>query len=34
VEEFLKENRDFMADRGREKYLLTFNAGGYLRRVR
>jgi cephalosporin hydroxylase len=34
VEEFLKENRDFVADRGREKYLLTFNAGGYLRRVR
>lgn len=34
VEEFLKENRNFVADRGREKYLLTFNAGGYLRRVR
>lgn len=34
VEEFLKENRGFVADREREKYLLTFNAGGHLRRVR
>ncbi|MGA2325124.1 MAG: CmcI family methyltransferase [Bryobacteraceae bacterium] len=34
VQEFLKENQDFVADRGREKYLLTFNAGGFLRRVR
>ena len=31
---FLAENRDFEVDRQREKFYLTFNPGGYLRRVR
>lgn len=34
VEAFLKENRDFVVDHSREKFLLTFNRGGYLRRIR
>ncbi len=33
VEEFLKSNRDFILDRGREKFLLTFYPKGYLKRV-
>ncbi len=33
VEEFLKETSDFVVDRDCEKFLLTFNPGGYLRRV-
>jgi len=32
VEEFLKENKDFIADRRREKFYLTFNPKGYLKR--
>jgi cephalosporin hydroxylase len=31
VHEFLAETRDFVVDREREKLLLTFNPGGYLR---
>jgi len=34
VEEFLKTNKNFEIDRGREKYLLTFYPSGYLKRVR
>lgn len=34
VQEFLAETRDFVVDREREKLLLTFNPGGYLRRER
>ena len=34
VEEFLKENHDFVPDPSREKFLVTFNPGGYLRKVR
>lgn len=34
VREFLKENRDFEIDAACERYLLTYNPGGYLRRVR
>jgi cephalosporin hydroxylase len=34
VEEFLRERDDFVADAAREKFLLTFNPRGYLRRVR
>ena len=34
VEEFLKENKDFVVDRNREKFYLTFNPRGYLRKVK
>jgi len=34
LEEFLKENKDFVRDQGREKFLLTFHPRGYLKRVR
>ena len=34
VEEFLAENTHFVADRGREKFCLTFNPGGFLKKVR
>jgi len=33
VEEFLKENKDFVVDKSREKFLLTFNPRGYLKRI-
>jgi cephalosporin hydroxylase len=33
VDAFLKENQDFIADRGLERFLLTMNPRGYLRRV-
>lgn len=32
VEEFLRETDDFSVDRSREKFFLTFNPGGYLRK--
>jgi len=32
VEEYLEENSDFEIDRAREKFLVTFNPSGYLRR--
>ena len=34
VEEFLKTNQDFVVDRSREKFLLTFYPSGYLKRVK
>ncbi len=34
VEEFLQGNRDFVPDRSREKFLMTYNPSGYLRRLR
>ncbi len=34
VEEFLRERDDFVADKSREKFLLTWNRGGWLKRVR
>ena len=34
VEEFLAGRPDFEVDRSREKFLMTFNPGGYLRRIR
>jgi cephalosporin hydroxylase len=34
VREFLEENKNFMIDRLREKFYLTFNPNGYLRRIR
>jgi len=33
VEEFLERNRDFVPDRKRERYLITFNPMGYLKKV-
>jgi cephalosporin hydroxylase len=32
--EFLAGNRDFAVDRSREKFLVTFNPGGWLKRIR
>ncbi|MDP9209861.1 MAG: cephalosporin hydroxylase family protein, partial [Actinomycetota bacterium] len=32
VQDFLKERDDFEVDRSREKFLFTFNPGGWLRR--
>jgi len=32
VSEFLKETKDFVADRDREKFFLTFSPNGYLRK--
>lgn len=34
VDQFIAGNGDFTVDRGREKFLFTFNPGGYLRRIR
>lgn len=34
VEEFLKENKNFIIDKTKEKFLLTFNPKGFLKRVR
>jgi cephalosporin hydroxylase len=33
VEDFLKENKSFVVDRSKEKFFLTFNPKGYLRRT-
>jgi len=33
VEEFLAENRNFVSDRSREKFLMTFSPKGFLKRV-
>jgi len=33
VEEFLKENKDFVIDKTKEKFFLTFNPSGYLKRI-
>lgn len=34
VEEFLKENSTFTQDRWRERFMITYNPGGYLKRVK
>ena len=34
VEEFMSENRNFFADKSKEKFYLTFNPGGYLKRIK
>ena len=34
MDEFFRENRDFVVDESREKFMLTFNPRGYLRRLR
>ena len=33
VELFLKENRQFVPDRAREKFFMTFNPGGFLKKI-
>ena len=33
VRKFLKNNKDFIVDRDREKYYLTYNPGGYLKKI-
>ncbi len=33
LDDFLEENKDFVSDRSREKFFLTFNPRGYLRRI-
>jgi cephalosporin hydroxylase len=33
VQDFLKERDDFEVDRSREKFLFTFNPGGWLRKL-
>ena len=33
LDEFLKDHPNFQADNDREKFMLTFNPGGYLRRL-
>ena len=34
IETFLARNDEFVIDRDREKFLITFNPSGYLRRVK
>ncbi|MFH1943878.1 MAG: CmcI family methyltransferase [bacterium] len=34
IEEFLKENKDFIVDKNREKFYMTFNPKGYLHRIK
>ena len=33
VEDFLKENQNFTVDKSKEKFYLTFNPKGYLRKI-
>lgn len=34
IEEFLKENDNFEVDRTKEKFYMTFNSGGFLKRIK
>ncbi len=34
VREFMSENKDFVVDKSREKFYLTFNPGGYLKKIK
>lgn len=34
VDEFLKENKDFAIDRNKEKFYMTFNPCGYLKKIK
>lgn len=34
VEEFMKENKDFVIDRNKEKFYMTFNPYGYLKKIK
>ncbi|GAI83537.1 unnamed protein product, partial [marine sediment metagenome] len=33
VDDFLKENKDFVVDKNKEKLILTFNPNGYLKKI-
>ena len=33
VDEWIKNNPDFLVDRGRERYIMTYNPRGYLKRL-
>jgi hypothetical protein len=33
MEDFLRDSKEFGTDLSREKFLLTFNPGGYLKRI-
>ncbi|GAI19652.1 unnamed protein product, partial [marine sediment metagenome] len=33
IEEFLKINHDFVIDKERERYILTYNPSGFLKRI-
>lgn len=34
IEDFLKENKNFIIDKTKEKFFLTFNPNGYLKRIK
>ena len=34
VEEFMSENKNFVTDESKEKFYLTFNPGGYLKKIK
>ena len=34
VEEFILQNKDFLVDKSKEKFYMTFNPSGYLKRIR
>jgi len=34
IDEFMKENNDFAADKEKEKFFLTFNPNGYLKKIK
>ena len=34
VHEFLKTNHNFIQDRSQEKFYLSFNTGGYLKKIK
>jgi len=34
IERFLEENDKFVVDKTREKFLITFNPKGYLKRIK
>jgi cephalosporin hydroxylase len=34
IERFVRENTDFVVDQARERYLMTYNPKGFLKRVR
>lgn len=34
VEQFIKDNTDFIVDKERERYILTYNPKGYLKRIK
>lgn len=34
IKDFLKENKNFIIDKTKEKFFLTFNPNGYLKRIK